>query len=558
MSDVLFRYLLTARDRDESVLRRLVLADESWLAAGVEQLVETSVARVEVESQHERVSRRSETVPVSRHRSVRFYDVAQPNPPREGHFERRSQEFPLRGTLRIYTCTECNGRGKVRCWTCSGSGRSACSTCGGSGRVQRDGKMRSCSSCGGAGRQQCFTCHGAGRVTCRTCDGEKQLASWEIETYRWLIEHRALEEFPLTTEESRVQRAFKQWLKINAEKVANLEPGTVAEHLGFETREALEVAGRADAGRRNLEEEARRSDDRYLFHRTQSAVAPVGYTVVRLDGKARYYWLVGRGEKALEVKPSGRPDGLKCAGWLGLGSGSAMTWEGVAQGFDLPLSVLEGLQLGADMPVSWLAGGSLLSWTLALGGARRIYQRKPPVRTLALMATSGKPTIFLTCLAYLGSYLDRLQVQDRAYDVQSERLLGRMRAGRQSESLSLLLPDGRKVRLVEVANPHRLSSEQIQLMNRALDGVMILEEPQGTAAELMARLSSSGAPPRSIALAVDSAGVDLSEPRDRLPLEGVRRAFVEDFHREVDWVSLFDRMWRPLGELLDDPGDASP
>ncbi len=551
MSDVLFRYLLTARGRDESVFRRLILADEPWLEAGVEQLVESAAIRVEVTSQHERVGRRSETVPVSRHRSVRFYQVAQPKRPQEGHFERRSQEFPLRGTLRIYTCTECNGRGKVRCWTCSGRGRSACSSCGGSGRVQREGKMRSCGSCGGGGSQTCSTCGGSGKVRCRLCKGERQLASWEIETYQWLIENRAVEEFPLDTEASRVRRAFKKWLKVDAEKVANLEPATVAEHLGFETREAMEVAGRADTGRRNLEDEARRSSDRYLFHRTEPAVVPVGYTVVRLAGKARYYWLVGRGEKALEVKPSGQMDGWKLAGWMGLGSGSAMTWEGFAQAFDIPVSVLAGLQLSGDVPGSLLASGSLVGWMLALGGLRRFYQRKPPVLTVALMATSGKPTVFLTCLAYLGSYLDRLRVLDRAYDVQSERLLGRMRPDRQSESLSLELPDGRKVRLVEVANAQKLSAEQLRLMNRALDGVMILEEPQKTAAELTARLASAGGTsPPSATLAIGNDG-ELSEAWERLPLEGVRRAFVEDVHREVDWPSLFEGMWQPLGELLE-------
>lgn len=548
MSDVLFRYLLTARQRDESALRRLILADERWLEAGVEQLVESAAVRVAVRSQHERVGRRSETVPVSRHRSVTFYDVAQPNRPQEGRFEQRAEEFPLRGTLRIFTCTTCHGRGRVRCRVCSGSGRAACSGCGGSGQIQRQGKSYTCGGCGGRGRQRCLNCSGSGQVRCSTCDGERQLASWEVETYRWLVEKRWAEEFPVDTEASRVRRAFRRWLKTLPETLPSLEPETVAEHLGFETREAMEVAGRADDARLELEKQARASSDRYLFHESVPAVAPVGYTVVRLDGKARYYWLVGRGEKALEVKPSGRPDGWKCAGWMGLGSGGFMTWETFSRAFDLPLSVLEGLQLG-ETSGGLLVGGSLAGWTLAAGGWRRYRQRKPPVRTVALITTTGQPTVFLTCLAYLGSYLDRLRVLDRAYDVQSERLLGRMRPNRQSESLSLALSDGRKVRLVEVAKPQKLSQEQLRLMNRALDGVMILEELQGNAAQLLARLASAGPQPPSATLAVDSTGGDLAAP-DRLPLEGLRRAFVENLHGDVDWPALFDRMWSPVEGLL--------
>ena len=101
MSDVLFRYLLTARQRERSAIRRLFLADDPLLEAGVEQLVETAAARVGVTSQHERVDTREVTVPASRRRSVRFYDVAQPNRPQAGHFEQRSEEFPLKGTLKV-------------------------------------------------------------------------------------------------------------------------------------------------------------------------------------------------------------------------------------------------------------------------------------------------------------------------------------------------------------------------------------------------------------------------------------------------------------------------
>ncbi len=555
MSDVLFRYLLTARRRERSAFRRLVLADDPLLEAGVEQLVETAAAQVEVTSQHERVGKRDVTVPESRHHSVRFYDVARPNRPREGHFERRTDEFPLRNTLKVYTCPSCSGSGRVRCGSCSGRGNVSCSGCGGSGRVQTgSGRRGTCGGCGGSGRQTCFSCHGSGRVTCGQCRGEGRLASWETEVYQWLIEERSGEEYPLEAEQGRVRRAFHRWLGIDPERVASLEPAAVSDHLGFETAAALEVAVRADDHRRRLEAEASSSGDRYLFHRTDRSVAPVGYTVVRLAGKARFYWLVGRGEQALEVTPRGRPDGWKCAGWLGVGSGSLMGYESVALAYEQALPLLESLQLFGEVPSFWLGGGSAASWLLTLLGVRRVRLRKPPIPTIGLIPAAGQPTAFLTCLAYLGSYLERLRVLDRAYDLQSQRLIGKPRSGRQSESLGIELADGRKIRLVEVPNPRDLSPEKIQLMAQALDAVLILEAPEQKASDLKARIAAATGPSPRIGTLLVDGGADLGTAETALPLEAVRRAFVEDIAGGVDWQDLFNRMWRPLEELLEPPG----
>ncbi len=549
MSDVLFRYLLTARARDESLPRRLFLADESLLAAGVEQLVESAAARVEVTSQHERISRRKDTVPESKHRSVRFYTVAQPNRPKEGHFERRKEEFPLRETLSLFTCPTCRGRGEVSCGRCSGRGSLSCSSCRGSGRDAKRGRGR-CRRCSGSGRRACDRCSGRGKVRCGKCRGEGRLASWDVEVYTWLVEERSGDEVPLETEKTRVLGAFKRWLKVEADRVANLESETAIRHLGFATTEALGVVSRADARRITLEKEARSTEDRYLFHRTLCSLAPVGYTVVRLQGRASTYWLVGRGEKAVEVIPRGRPDRLKCVGWLGLGSGSFMGYESLAQAADLVPLFAAGIE-----PV-WLAGGTAASWLATGFGIRRIRQRKPPVATLGLLTASGRPTAFLTCLAYLGSYLQHLRVLDSAYDVQSERLLGRMRPDRQSESLTLELSDGRKIRVVEVANPRQLSESQIKLMVKALDGVMILDDKEQPADDLKRRLAAVATPSLNVAsLVVDNATVTSLDPAaSSLSLEAVRQAFVENVTVDVDWSAIYQTMWRPLGDLLETGG----
>ncbi|MEM7585412.1 MAG: hypothetical protein AAF560_18630 [Acidobacteriota bacterium] len=561
MSDVLFRYLLTARRRDQSVFRRWVLQDEPLLEAGVEQLVETAAARVQVTSQHEQVDHRRDTVPASRHRSVRFYDKPQPQRPTDGHFEERSEEFPLRDTLQIYRCDTCRGSGRVRCQTCTGRGELRCSGCGGSGRVRKNNRRFTCATCGGSGRQRCFSCRGSGRVSCPKCRGEGQLATWQVDVFIYRVERRTEDELPEAAQEGRIKRSFIRWLATTDERLANLERFTVAQHLGFETDESLELVARADAQRQKMEEEAQRAKGRFLFLRAENSVAPVGYTVVRLDGKARYYWLIGRGEKAIEVIPRGRPDSWKCAGLFGFGSGSAMAYEGVAQTYGLAQPIFELLNQAVYMPLPMLVAGSTASWLVTLGGLRRIRLRRAPVFTVGLITSSGRPSAYLTCLAYLGSYLERLQVLDRHYDAQSDQLLGRMRSDRQSESLSVALADGRKIRMVEVAQGHRLSDAQLRLMAQALDGVMILEEPGHAAAQLLERLNQlADKSPQAAVLRIDHADGELRSPplspvgEDGLPLEGIRRAFVADLQRDIDWELLYQQLWQPIASLLNTAG----
>ena len=509
MSDVLFRFLLMARRRDRSRLRRFFLRDEQLLAAGVEQLVETAAARIEVHSQHEEVSRETTTVPASVRHRVQFFDVARPDRPAAGSFDNRSQKFPLEPTLRVFTCPTCRGRGEVRCGRCSGRGRARCGRCRGSGWDASNRRLR-CATCGGGGETVCSRCRGAGDVTCGRCRGEGELATWEVEIYRWWTKQRSGEEHPDAN--ASIRRAFGRWLKIDRDLVADLEPATAARHLGYQSPEALEVTARAEELRLRLEAQARQDQSgpgqRFLHLRSDCSLAPVAYTVVRLKTRARYYWLVGRGERAVEVGPMGNPDGGKLLGWLGLGSGGALSAEALLRAFES--AGTQSLELLAGMPDLGLAGGTAASGILVLSGIRRLLRRRPPVLTVGLLPVTGQPTAWLTCLAYLGSYTQRLWVLDRAYDTQMERLAGKMRPERQSESLTVELADGRKVRLVEVARPDSLTAGQLRLMLQALDAVMIIEEQDRPADELASRLRSLALPATIGTVAVDrSPSVEL-------------------------------------------------
>ncbi len=556
MSDVLFRYLLMARRRERSFFRRLFIRDDRLLESGVEQLVESACARVEVKSQHERIRRQETEVPASRHQRVQFYDVPQPNRPSPGSFEKRDEEFPLRATLKVFTCSNCSGRGELRCGHCGGRGHSSCGSCGGSGKVRKDNRRFTCGSCGGSGSQTCSNCHGSGWETCYRCRGEGQLASWESEIYEWRIEDRDEESYP--HKDRRLRRAFRKWLKIDADQLESFAPEAAAEHLGFETPEALEVAARADEERKRLEEEARQSSDRYLFHRTTHVLTPTGYTVVRSGaGTARYFWLVGRGAKAQEVRPPGKFDGRKLLGWMGVSSGGAVTWETAVRLLEaLTAQILDPLQIFLGMPAEMLAGGAAASGLMVLSGARRLIHRPPPVLTVGLLPSSGEPTSWLTCLAYLGSYTERLRVLDRAYDTQLERLLGKMRPKRQSESLTVELADGRRIRLIEVGRPSHLSDEQLRFTMQALDGIMILEEVEQSGDELEARLravaSDKADANRITRVTIDRAEVR-AEDSGAIPIEAIRQEFLDASDRNVDWERSFDRLWSPIESLLTEP-----
>ena len=80
---------------------------------------------------------------------------------------------------------------------------------------------------------------------------------------------------------------------------------------------------------------------------------------------------------------------------------------------------------------------------------------------------------------------------------------------------------------------------------------MILEAPERRGDELRARIESAAeAAPRIDTLLIDNQ-VGLDDPGDALPLEALRRAFVEDMGGDVDWQAYFDRMWRPIEGLLE-------
>jgi len=106
--------------------------------------------------------------------------------------------YPIEGTLNIFTCPECHGRGIIveRCPVCNPPikldptippGKIKCRRCGGTGYVyEYDDRLqknvrKTCPRCGGSGLETCPNCGGTGTIekTCPRCGGDGKLATWK-------------------------------------------------------------------------------------------------------------------------------------------------------------------------------------------------------------------------------------------------------------------------------------------------------------------------------------------------------------------------------------------
>lgn len=530
MADVLLRYLQTARRLDASLVRRLFLQDQDLLAAGVEQLVEAAAARVDVRSQHEVVSERDEEHPASHRRSVRFFDEPRPRPPRPLNFEDRVEEFPIAGTLREFGCPRCGASGKLRCSTCSGSGNVRCGSCSGSG--SRDGKR--CGSCSGRGVRTCSTCDGDGRVRCPRCSGEGELAAWQTVVHTYTVQDRRRESFPLPDPPAALVRALATWLGGHAEGVESFDGADAERHLGYRTETVDAVCGHAERSCEALEAEAQSgARGRCLFLQSSRYLAPLGYSVLRQDERASWYWLLGRGAAAIEVLPWRRPDPVKLLGWLG------------TAGFLIVAGILVNAMLeGATIPGGdwWTYGiGAIASVAAAAIGLPRAFARPRLVRTVVVVSDSELVSPFLPCVAALGSYVGAFHVRDSAWVAHLDALQGGVRSERQSDSITVQLLDGRRVRIVQVAQ--RGDGKAFSVAASGVDGVVYLGGRTEDGANALE--AAAGAP------APASARLELTEAE----LAELQREWVAGMQDDNEIRARFRRLWKPVADVL---GEACP
>lgn len=543
--DALFHYLRSVRRRAQSWQDRLFLRDEGLLTAGIERLVETVAIEVEVFSQHEKVGTKFAErpyYPEGHPRAMPFHDGATPKGPKEGRFVDRTEGFHLRDDLEVKECDDCGGRGQFPCTACDRQGTYECTKCGGTGF----GSEVPCGTCRGTGIATCQVCNGSGTAICSRCDGTGQVGTWTLAIHWWNVEQRSHLEMPVGSDKQ-LREASRGWTMSELERVSDLEPDTVARHLGYETPESREVVLRAIEKARQLEAAAHQSYGKCLFTRTYFYLVPIAQTVLRKGTKAHVLWLVGHGANLREIKPRARLDPWKCLGWLGLG---VLGWLGLGSlgVVPLPAALAAGGDLGAAMAVSG---------TMIAGGLRQIFHRALPMPVVAVLST--EPTPWLTCLAFVGSFTGRLKVLDRNYEQQLLRLLREPAARRRALNLSLVLDGVRRVRMVEVATFDRLPKDRLELMLGTVDALLLLQSDDRPEKDLLAPLQVLGdACPPFTTVPVDGKPKKLSGDDGSsddassagISVEALHRAYVEDMHSDVDWEAAFEQLWKPVEDLL--------
>ena len=551
MSDVLFRYLLMAQRREGGRLRHLFFARRGLLTAGVEQLVEAAVSRVEVRSQHEVVSHEDKETPASGRHDHTFYSTPQPVRPQPHHFMKGVQRFPLRSSLQVGSCGTCTGSGKVPCKRCGGVGRTRCGSCGGEGFKGSGSKREICGRCDGSGRRSCRRCKGSGKLRCERCDGEGRLANWTVEIYTHSVLQRSQDGYPTDGPSWRLRRACTRLLD-RSEAVESLETPVVEAHLGYSTSAARQVAYDARMTVIKLEGEARTARGACLFVQTHCFIEPLGYTVLRLRGRPQWYWLIGRGADATEVAPLQLPSPVRLLVWLlllaSLGSVVLVGQLVVAAGM---VSLATGWPLWLSL-MGCCAGSAGL--TAVLG---RLSAEPNPVRTLVVVRPGRGPSPLLPVLASMGSHVGALSVTDRNYTVMMDALRGLLRDDRQSLSLSVDSCDGLRVRFVELARPASLTDAQCSALMRAVDGVIFLQDDVVTLPTLRQRLETvDGARAQLIDLPLQY-GEHWED--GKLPLERMQRAFINTKWDDSRWLFAFRDLWSHFEPALHAPApDPSP
>jgi hypothetical protein len=542
MSDALFRYLLMARERDQSWRRRLLLSDdERLLAAGFVRLTETVALRVEyaVQSMREK-TQPSNTIPASAVDKVIFYEQPVRDPPPKGVLRSSIDIYPIRSTLKIEPCPWCMARGWVHCNTCLGTRRVICPRCQGKSSWHR------CERCGNSRVVECSDCDQDGHVVDGLCFGEGRVASWRESIIHYTIE-RITESFVPPGIPANVVRAADEALKTPGITVAPFtEAGTVAA-LGYSTPETAVVLVPAlhRPAAIKLARDAAPADCLHIV--STASVIPLSSCRVLSESRRTdaEYWLVGRGDAAVEIPPRTASDRWKL---------------GTLPGFVLSIgSLSEAAALhGAPGHIIALLGfaglGAIGLATSAIGLRRILFGGRRRVRTIAVLPCSGVGTPYLTCLGAVGSFTGALTVLDHTYGGDLRTLMEDGQEISHSQTVAVRSKSGDYVRLIELARFDTLTGSERARMAAAVDGIIYLARPDETADRLRELLRSASAHPPDTLLRLDLVADQCDRsgqtPQGGLALSVVRRAFTRRSDGDLDWSSVFTSLWQPVAELL--------
>jgi len=75
-----------------------------------------------------------------------------------------------------HQCSDCSGRGFLKCYRCKETGIKLCSKCNGKRTIKIDGNIVcECDKCNGKGDYKCTPCYGTGKTNCKRCDCQGQV-----------------------------------------------------------------------------------------------------------------------------------------------------------------------------------------------------------------------------------------------------------------------------------------------------------------------------------------------------------------------------------------------
>ncbi len=536
MSDVLFRYLLMARDRDRSWWHRAFRSDERLLAAGLVKLEETAAVRVQIAEQRERVSRiEAPFVPASESEKVTFFDQPEPQPPVAGTLEDRIERFPLRSTLRVEPCSRCLG-GYLVCKACRGRRRCRCFACNGFGRVIF--LVLRCQDCEGTGEISCLACGGTGRIVDATCRGQGQVATWQEHVFEYSV-RRISRTFVPEGAPPELRDGVESAIDRLGEPLSEFTPDAAVQQLGYATPELDHVLKRALRAPGEVQTASHMKTERSLHFVPTARIVPVASCRVlseKMQNPAGY-WLLGRGDEALEIRPPYAPRQWTATAYTALALGVG--------------AIAAAVSIVAPQP--WFTVATVVA--LTAGVAIGLMRPQSRVLIIAVLPCSGERSVYLSCLASVGSHAGGLDVLDHTYRADLQSLLGDAQPATQSQSLAVRTSDGDCVRLIEVAQPERLSRDEWARMAKAVDGIIYLCESGWSEELLRSKLERSVSPaPAQVILRLDTHETESDRsgagPSGDLALDVIRRAFTRRSGTPLDWPSVFGRLWEPVTALL--------
>ncbi len=522
MADVLLRYLERARARDRKLARRLLLPQSSQPIPGTDSVLQTALIFVNITARwREETERRKQWVPASRQPPEAFFQ----QPSAEDAGDGPGIPIPSAGTAAVVPCHVCNETGRTGCTTCMNCGNLPCHRC--QGPAASHNGVEPCQSCSGLGRVACESCNGEGSVIHGLCGGEGRLCTWDEVTYRWATEpRRVATTLPTGVPVSEVESAAAQWLEEHPrEPVRVLDPAVLVAEVGYDTSALRSVIAEArevvESLRKHMDPDksmaARGSNSGHQLMSvtaTYEVVPLSGYTYVRSVNRSdRGFWLVGQGECAIELPWLADPDfALR---WVLV---SALISSGTAL---IPLVSAPALAAYAGF-VTW----SILSVEGAAGeivsALRLAISRPRQLRTVALLGQPSRVSLYMSCLASVGSHARRLEVMGARARRQVERLINVSAPTDHHAPLVVRLSDGRPVRFISVEAPQ--TAEAWSTLKRSVDGIVTLD------------------PSASAVFGTPGPTSDM--------LENLRRSYVEDLGDHGRWGAAFNELWAPIERAL--------